>query len=135
MKVVVDTNVLIAAFLTVGTSREVLDTALSRRIVYLSEYILEEFQRTLLSRKFNFPRPVVDAFEGYLRHYAFLGEEGDSSKISFSDPGDIKILSLCLSVEADFLITGDAAILALKKIGDARIILPAQFWKATLDKK
>ena len=131
MKIVVDTNVLISAFLTVGTSREVLDEILRRRHCILSPYLLEEFRSTLLSEKFNFPSPLVEAFVDYLQQYStVVGEE--KLNISFSDAQDIPILALCQTVKADFLVTGDGGLLDLKKIGRTLIIRPSGFWKATL---
>lgn len=130
MNIVVDTNVLISAFLTAGTSHEVLYEVLTRQECVISNFILKEFKETLLSKKFSFPPHVVEHFVNYLRQYCLILEEDPSFTFDFPDPGDHKILALCRTVEADFLITGDAELIALKKIGKTVIIPPAQFRKA-----
>ncbi len=131
MKIVVDTNVLIAAFLTAGPSQDVLDAVMERRACILSPHILEEFERPLLSRKFGFSEVMVDAFVRYLKEYSQIIPENDSIVIDFADPGDRKVLALCHTVKADFLITGDQALLALKHSGSTRIIPPSRFWSET----
>lgn len=130
MKVVVDTNVLIAAFLTVGTSREVLETVLAARSSVLSPAILSEFREVLLSKKFQFSRGLVEGFIQYLSRYSKIIQENAVSVPPCSDPGDQKILALCQTVQADFLITGDQELLDLKKVGATVIIRPGEFWKA-----
>ena len=131
MKVVIDTNVLVAAFLTSGTSRETVDEILSARVGVLSEYILNEFKRVLLSRKFEFPEKVVSLFIHHLKQFVKFEDENECSGISFPDNDDRKILALCRSVQADFLVTGDKELLALKKFGSTRIVGPTEFLRAT----
>lgn len=131
MRIVVDTNVLISAFLTAGTSHAVLNEVLTRQECIISSFILKEFKETLLSKKFGFPLRVIDLFVNYLRQYCLIQEEDQGFSFDFPDAGDHKILALCRTVKADFLITGDADILALKKIGKTVIIPPAQFRKIT----
>jgi putative PIN family toxin of toxin-antitoxin system len=129
VKIVIDTNVLIAAFLASGTSRDLLDEVLFRRECILSDYILNEFRRTLCSRKFGFPPVLTDAFVSYLVKYSRIEKEIISSDLECPDPDDLKILLLCRTVKADLFITGDQELPALKKTGSTLIIKPAQFWK------
>lgn len=131
MRIVVDTNVLISAFLTAGTSHAVLNEVLTRQECIISSFILKEFKETLSSKKFGFPLRVIDLFVNYLRQYCLIQEEDQGFSFDFPDVSDHKILALCRTVKADFLITGDAATLALKKIGKTVIIPPAQFRKIT----
>lgn len=130
MKIVLDTNVLISAFITEGTSKDVLDAALGRAKCIISPYILDEFHRILRSKKFGFPKNVVDMFESYLTRHCELSHEDPKISVRSPDPNDQKILALCHTVNADFLITGDEELLALVKTGSTQIIRPSQFWKA-----
>jgi putative PIN family toxin of toxin-antitoxin system len=49
------------------------------------------------------------------------------------DPGDDYLLAMALAAGADFLVTGDRALLALKRIGRTQIVTPARF-AALLDR-
>ena len=129
MKVVVDTNVLIAAFLQSGSSKAVLEIAFEHSNCILSEYILSEFTEKLLSPKFSFPKKLVEAFVDYLTSHSQVENEDPTHKVSFSDPDDVAILKLCLTAKADYLITGDKELLSLAKIGDTKIVSPAEFLK------
>ena len=130
MKIVVDTNVLISAFLTEGTSKDVLDVVLSKGFCVLSGYILEEFRETLGSKKFDHPKAVIEGFVGYLSKYSTLTDEDPKIQVKCPDPDDQKILALCQTVNADLLITGDAQLLAMERTGATLIIRPNQFWEA-----
>lgn len=132
MKIVIDTNVLISAFLTAGTSHDVLYEVLVRQEGIVSNFILKEFKETLLSKKFSFPLRMVEFFVHYLRQYCLIVDEDPGFSFDFPDPGDYKILALCHTVKADFLITGDAELIGLKKIGKTVIIPPAQFRKQSM---
>lgn len=129
MKFVVDTNVLIAAFLTAGTSHEVVESILSRKEGIVSDYILEEFRRVLLSSKFDFPPALVEVFVSHLKRFACLEQVTEKYTVPCTDPADEEILRLCLTVQADYLITGDKVLIAMKKVGSTQIITPSEFWK------
>lgn len=129
MNVVIDTNVLIAAFLTSGASHEVLEAVIAQKSCVLSPHILQEFRRVLASRKFQFPVKLIDKFVSYLEQSSIIRTEHSDIEIDFPDPADRKVLALCHTVAADFLVTGDSELLALKKTGRTIIIRPSEFWK------
>lgn len=129
MKIVLDTNVLIAAFLTSGNCHEVLEAVITQKSCVLSPYILNEFRHVLTSKKFQFSPALIDQFVIYLEKYCFIQNEHSDIKIDFPDASDRKILALYRTVLADFLVTGDPELLVFKKIGGTRIIKPSDFWK------
>jgi predicted nucleic acid-binding protein len=43
------------------------------------------------------------------------------------DPGDEYVLAMALASGADFLVTGDKALLALKRVGATRIVTAGRF--------
>ncbi|MBI4971918.1 MAG: putative toxin-antitoxin system toxin component, PIN family [Candidatus Omnitrophica bacterium] len=131
MKVVVDTNVLISAFLTRGTSKEVLDFVLSEKICFVSPYILDEFKRILFSRKFEFPASLIEKFVSHICKFSIISKEDPGLEVDSPDPNDRKILALCQTIKADIFVTGDAELIALKKIGSTHIVRPVDFWKIT----
>lgn len=43
------------------------------------------------------------------------------------DPGDDYLLAMAIAAGADYLVTGDKALLRLKRAGGSRVVTPAQF--------
>ena len=56
MKVLLDTNVLIAAFIARGSCAELLEHCVRRHELFTSQWILEEFRRNLVSIAIVSPR-------------------------------------------------------------------------------
>lgn len=126
MKVVFDTHILIAGFLTpAGTSQYLLAAAVKRHTVILSEFILEEMKEKL-ERKLGIPARAVEETVQFLRKRAWVVEARVNPKIQFEDKKDIPILSLLEVVSAHYLVTGDKKLLGLKKWGAALILSPRE---------
>lgn len=128
MRVLLDTNVLASGLATRGLCTELVERALNEHQLLVSEPLLRELHRVLL-RKFRLPPTVASEFvemlesEGEVRHVAEL--EG----FEFEDPDVIPILASAVGGNADFLITGDKAMLALGDIKGIPILSPRQFWQ------
>jgi putative PIN family toxin of toxin-antitoxin system len=108
-RLVIDTNILIAAFLTPhGTSSKLLRQALEQHGVYLSPYILNEFLRVInyprIRRRYQFTDEEVASFVTRLTESSNLSNP--STKISVcADPEDNAILALAVEMESDYLVT------------------------------
>jgi predicted nucleic acid-binding protein len=59
MKVFLDTNVLIAAFVARGICKELFEYLLTNHKLYISQTVIDEF-RDKLSGKLKFPQYIVD---------------------------------------------------------------------------
>jgi len=59
MRIVLDTNVLIASFITRGTCRDLIDHCLRHHDLLTSEFILNEFS-DVLNRKFRIAREQAE---------------------------------------------------------------------------
>lgn len=126
MKIVFDTNVLISGFLTVtGTSQYVLSLALKRHQVIFSEFILAERKRKLVD-KLEIPKRRADRLIQFLRRRADILRVPANPKIDFPDKKDIPILSLIVASGAHYCVTGDKALLGLKKVGMTLMISPRE---------
>ena len=126
MRVVLDTNVLISAFLTVtGTSQHVFATALKRHTIIVSDYILGELRERLL-KKLGVPVQSVESLISFLRKRAVILDVELDPKVAFGDKKDIPVLNLVVNSAAHYFITGDKKILALKKTGGALILSPRE---------
>ena len=128
MKAVFDTNVLIAAFLTEGICSKLLLRARKKQI-HLSTcpFILQEFDR-VLKKKFSATKSdVQDALELIAEAVGTIVNPTQKVTGVCSDADDDNILSCVLAAEADYLVTGDADLLKLRKFRGTQIITPRDF--------
>lgn len=116
MRIVLDTNILISAFITThGVASRVLVRGLEAHEVCLSRYILNEFKERL-TNKFGYPAGLVELFLRFLELRAMiLSDHEAGAMLRFSDPKDIPILHLLEVSGAHYLVTGDKKLLELKK--------------------
>lgn len=128
MRIVLDTNVIIAAFATRGLCAEVFEICISDHTLVFSEHILLEVERNL-TKKIRVPDTVVQDIIGYMRKNGDIVEPHEMDDSICRDKDDIKIIGTALKGKAQFIITGDDDLLTLKTIGDIRIITPRRFWE------
>ncbi len=127
MKIVIDCNVIISAALTDGLCRKVLRWTLQNEEIYLSKDILLEY--ILVSRREKFK-----AYQSYIEKLIDLvGQaaqitEANYSTIKLPDPHDKQYIDLALTVNAEFLITGNLADFPDKIYGATTIISPRLFF-------
>ena len=128
MKVVLDTNVLLAAFGTHGLCESVLELCLERHGVFLSEHILSELHRHLCT-KFRLPPARAREVENFLRENAAVIEPATMPPSACRDADDLPVLGTCQAAGADFLVTGDADLLVLSSCGPTKILNPREFYE------
>jgi uncharacterized protein len=137
VKVVLDTSVLAAAFYQPARgpafSRDVYDYLTRSATLYVSTYILEEFQRACL-RKFRWSYRKIREAEAVIREDALIEDDSRLSSAqhpaALRDRNDAPILALALTVQADYLLTWDKDLLSLEKVKRVRILSPRDFWDA-----
>lgn len=127
MKVVLDANVLLAAFGTRGLCDSLLDVCLESHQLVLSEHILSEVQR-YLGLKFKLPAAHVEQIIAFLREHAELVEPVDVPSGAFSDSDDLPVLGTALAGGVDYLVTGDRKLQALERFHGIPILSPRAFY-------
>jgi len=128
VKVLFDTNVLIAAFLTRGLSNEVFEHCLSEHIICTSEWILGELDENLKG-KLKFPTAKAEKIVRFLHKNTQMVNPPPLKEKACRDPDDDNVLSAALAAEADCIISGDGDLLTLQKFHGIRIISPSGFWE------
>jgi uncharacterized protein len=107
MKVVIDTNILISAYLKDGTPEAVFLYVLSNNITWLvTMEILLEYESVLRRPKFKVSMKDLDKWMSIFRDYTTVIVATTSARLT-RDVKDEKFLSCAKSGHADFLITGD----------------------------
>ncbi len=133
MKVVLDTNVIIASFAARGLCHAVFELCLDRFEIVLSSFLTEEVE-TNLFKKLRLPHTLVREIAEFLSENARTIEVDAIPQDVCEDPDDARILALAQKSEAAYLITGDKELLAIKKFGSSKILSPRQFWEAVKQK-
>jgi len=133
LKVVVDTSVFVAALLSKrGASAEVVALALAGKVhSFHTESTMQELSEVLRRPKFGVDKQVVDHFVRLVMEASFLvAPLSEFSVQKCRDPKDDVFLSLANQTEADYLISLDADLLDLKKLGRTLIVRSAEFLEA-----
>ena len=127
MRVVLDSNVLVAAFATHGVCHEIFEYCLRNTTLLCSDFISGEVERILI-HKIKTPPKMVSEITRYLKSQTqwIVPEQGALG--SLRDPSDYMIIATALSGNADYLITGDKDLLVLKEVKRIVIVSPRNFW-------
>ncbi|MFO8231110.1 MAG: putative toxin-antitoxin system toxin component, PIN family [Longimonas sp.] len=128
MKLVIDTNVLIAAFIARGTCHELLEHCALRHTILISDFILNEFKTKLVS-KFGFTAEEAAAATALVRTRAVLHSPEPLSERVCRDRDDDKVLALAVATSANCIVTGDKDLLDLAEYRGLPIVAPGQFWQ------
>jgi putative PIN family toxin of toxin-antitoxin system len=127
MKIILDTNVIIAAFASRGLCSAVFELCLDRFDVVLSEAILKEVSINL-NKKIKLPLPQCNLIVSYLRENCLLSETDDLDESLCRDKKDVHVLGLAQRSLAEYIITGDQDLLCLVKYKKTKIVTPRGFW-------
>ncbi|HFQ93888.1 MAG TPA: putative toxin-antitoxin system toxin component, PIN family [Anaerolineae bacterium] len=126
MKVVLDTNVLIAAFITQGVCHDLLEHCVYRHQIILSDFILDEL-RQKLTGKFKYSiQDARDVAQLLLSAAQIVTPVIFTSPVS-RDPDDDFVLGTAVAGHAVCIITGDKDLLVLERYQNIDIIKPADF--------
>jgi len=125
MRIVLDTNVLIAAALRGGFSEDILSllSTSGTIILIISEEILIELSEKL-SAKFNWQTEDIELFIDYLRKIGAFVEIKEIPKIIKKDPDDNMILGTALAGKADLIVSSDQDLIKLKTFRGIGIVHP-----------
>jgi len=121
-RVVIDTNVLVSAFLKKGKSRSLVVKLLEKHAVILSSQMLAELADVLSRDKFNIASAQIDRFISVLVRQAIVVPVISKLKIVLEDPDDDIILNTALSSEADYIVSGDAHLLKIACYKNVKIL-------------
>jgi uncharacterized protein len=129
MKIVLDTNVLFAAFAARGLVHSVFELCLENHTIIISKHILDELARHL-REKLNLPQDTVLQISSFLRDACKVATEAPVDASLCRDKDDLKILGLAEKAAADVIISGDEDLLILGSFHSIPIWTPRQFWES-----
>ena len=119
MKVVLDTNVYVSAFLFDRGPERIIELGVASNFrIYSSRYIIEELRDVLVGKLGATPRFGALAAIRVSKLAAVVGVSGSVPRGTTGiDAQDSPIVKTCLSSKADFLVTGDKKLLNLRLPG------------------
>ena len=131
-RVVLDTNVLISAFLSrSGIPNQILRQVGQSYRLFIGKAILEETERVLhepnIRKRGKLTEGDIQDFLNSLRAAAFVIENMPSLRVIEDDPDDDAILACALAAQADYLVSGDMHLRRLKSYKGIQIVSPSEF--------
>lgn len=126
MKVVLDTNVLISAFVFPGGAPEfVYRAAIEGRIdIVTSPALLAELGR-VLSDKFGWEDAMVEAAVAQVARIGIVVRPGEDVHVIERDPADDRVLEAAREGSVEVIVSGDRHLLRLSRWEEIRIVRPA----------
>ncbi len=127
MRVVLDANVILAAFGFGGICRSILDVCIDSHDLILSEHLLAEVHQHLQD-KLHHNRSVAEDRVAILREAAIIVLPAEVPADACRDPNDLPVLGTMVAGHVDCLVTGDQDLLSLGQYGGREILSPREFW-------
>ncbi len=134
MRVILDTNVILAAFAGRGLAHALFELCLEKHEFIMSGHILSEVQRNL-QKKLKMPKDKILMITEYLQEFCTFSNYKKIGKEACRDMEDVKILGLSEVAKPDYIITGDKDLLVLKRFRSVPIITPREFWEISKGKR
>jgi putative PIN family toxin of toxin-antitoxin system len=126
LRILLDTNVLIAAFVSRGRCADLLEHCVEAHELFTSEALLEEY-RDKLVRKFRLDSAQADTRVALLRSaMRVVTPEPLPAPVS-RDPDDDLVLATAVAGTCRCVVTGDRDLLVLGQYAGVDIIAPSEF--------
>ena len=126
MRIVPDTNVLIASLISRGLCYELIEHCFLNHMLITSEFILNEVKEKLVE-KFKYPSETADEAVALFRSRMEVVEPEKLSSPVCRDSDDDNILAAAAAGNCECIVTGDKDLLVLKEYDEIKILSPREF--------
>ncbi len=135
-RIVLDSNVVISAFLFGGVPARLLELALDGSIeCFTSLQILDEIRDVLMRPKFGLSSDQALTLIEELHDLCQVVSPEERVLAVVDDPDDNIILECASTADADFIVSGDSHLLHLRNWRDIHILAPSDFMKIMEDQQ
>jgi putative PIN family toxin of toxin-antitoxin system len=128
VRIVLDTNVLIAAYATRGQCYDLLEHCARAHVLVSSTQLLDELLEKL-TRKLKFSSESAHKLLSLLRSRVQFVEPPPLDPPACRAPDDDWVLSTAVAGKCQCIVTGDKDLLVLHPFGSIAIIPPGAFWR------
>ena len=128
MRVFLDTNVLVSAFVTRGICADVLRVVLAEHTLVTGEVVLRELAR-VLTRRIGLPPGAVNEIDAFLREHEVAPKPATRAAVPKRDPNDQWVVASAIASRVDVLVTGDRDLLDMAAGAPIKIVDPRGFWE------
>ena len=128
MRVVLDSNVIVAAFATRGICSALFEYCIENDEVVLCDEIVAEVERVLI-KKVGVPKAVVRDIVAYLRDHTEVFKPQPVEPTACRDKSDLPILGVALSGSCGHIVTGDTDLLSIGEWAGVEIVSPRKYWQ------
>ncbi|MBI4450825.1 putative toxin-antitoxin system toxin component, PIN family [Candidatus Woesearchaeota archaeon] len=129
MRVVADTNLLIASIFWSGAPYDIVQLALDGKLeIITSQHILNEVRKVLQDPKESFQlseQEIDDIIEGILLYAELVNSDARLDVVR--DPKDNHVIACAMAAKTDYIITRDKDLLSLKEYAEIKIVTPEEF--------
>lgn len=130
MRIVVDTNVIVSAFLWGGTPRRLLDVIEEQQLeLFTSRALIAELEDVLAREKFAAQLSRTRFTSAFLiaryTQLATLIAPAEVAVPELRDPKDIHVLACALATRAEAIVSGDADLRVLGRYQEIPVVSPA----------
>ena len=128
IRVVVDTNVFVSSFFG-GNPRKIVDLWKSGQLTLcLSKSIIDEYVEVLQRLGLKNERELSELLNLFAHgfHSTFSAKTPELHLVE-EDPDDDKFIECAVALKADFVISGDKALIAIQDYMGIRIVTPKEF--------
>jgi putative PIN family toxin of toxin-antitoxin system len=128
VRLLLDTNVLVAALIARGTCSDLLEHCVRQHVVISSQPLLNEL-REVLERKFRQrPLDARAAVKLFAETFTLVVPEA-LDQPTCRDADDDTVLATALTGECVAIVTGDQDLLTLDPFHGIRVLSPSMFWR------
>ena len=127
MKIVLDSNVIIAAFATKGLCSKIFEFCILTQEIVISEYILNEIERNLLE-KLKMPAEKVKERIEFIKSIAKVVFPVKIEESVCNDETDQPIIGTAVAGGAEVIVTGDADLIEIQEYKGIKFLKPRDFW-------
>jgi putative PIN family toxin of toxin-antitoxin system len=127
MRVVIDTNIMVSAYLGGVLETIIIAWKLGKFTLVASDAIIDEYHQVLKRPKFKIERAELDDFSALLLDKADFVIPSETINAVSADPTDNKFLEAAIAGNANLIVSGDHHLLDLQTFKEISIIPAREF--------
>lgn len=127
MRIVLDSNVIIAAFATKGLCSEIFEACILEHEIILSKYIIEEVERHFV-KKLKMPLEKVKERIKFIKGVSDSVSPAHVDESLCRDKSDLPIIGTAISGNAEVIVSGDPDLTDIGKYQNIKFLKPREFW-------